>query len=166
MELFRYCPICAARLEAFKDEDRWRSRCPACGWVHYRNPTVGVAVVLIQEGRVLLGERRSGGWCVPCGHVEWDETVQEAARREFKEETGLVVAIAGIVSVESNFHEPRHHTVGVWFRGKRESGRLRPGGDLRAIDFFSLAELPPLRFPTDRLVLGGLARSEFLASSP
>lgn len=154
---FKYCPMCAQSLQPSFKEGRLRFRCPGCGWVHYRNPTVGVAVVLVENERLLLGKRRDGGWCIPCGHVEWDETVEEAARREFLEETGLNVSLDSVLAVHSNFHNPHQHTVGVWYRGVRRGGELRPGGDLLQVDFFPLERLPELKFPTDRRVVAGLA---------
>ncbi|RMF48982.1 MAG: NUDIX hydrolase [Anaerolineae bacterium] len=151
--MFTYCPHCATRLQWWHDGERKRQRCPACGWIHYRNPTVGVAVILLQEGRILLGQRRSGKWCIPCGHVEWDESIEQAALREFEEETGLRVTLRGVFAVHSNFHNPRQHTVGVWYRGERLSGHLRPGGDVQQVAFYPLDAPPPLAFPTDALVL-------------
>ena len=150
---YYYCPYCAQQLTPFSDGERERARCPDCGWVHYRNPTVGVAVVLVEAGNLLLGERRDGGWCIPCGHVEWDESIKEAALREFGEETGLQVDLGEVLAVHSNFHNPAQHTVGVWFEGKQVAGELRPGGDLVRVNFFPLDKLPPLKFPTDQKVV-------------
>ncbi len=156
--MYIYCPYCAAPLEPYFDGERQRQRCPVCGWVHYRNPTVGVAVILLEEGRMLLGERRDGGWCIPCGHVEWEESIEEAAVREFAEETGLQVALRGVFAVHSNFHDPAQHTVGVWYRGQRLGGTLRAGGDLLQVRFFPLDALPPLKFPTDLQVVEALRK--------
>jgi ADP-ribose pyrophosphatase YjhB (NUDIX family) len=150
---FQYCPYCSAQLQPFLDGERLRSHCGVCGWIHYRNPTVGVAVVLLENEQLLLGERRDGGWCIPCGHVEWDESVEEAATREFLEETGLDVSLKGTVAVLSNFHDPDHHTVGIWYLGKRKGGDLRAGGDICQVDFFPLNKIPTLKFPTDRQVV-------------
>ena len=54
---------------------------------------VGVGVLLVRDGRVLLGERRgshgAGTWAPPGGHLEDGETVEACARREVAEETGL-----------------------------------------------------------------------------
>ena len=154
--MYAYCPHCATPLEPYFDGKRQRQRCPACGWIHYRNPTVGVAVILLEKGHLLLGERRSGGWCIPCGHVEWEESIEEAAVREFAEETGLQVTLQSIFAVHSNFHDEKQHTVGVWYRGQRLSGALRPGGDLLQVRFFPLGGLPPLKFPTDIQVTDAL----------
>jgi ADP-ribose pyrophosphatase YjhB (NUDIX family) len=150
---FRFCPQCANQLQPFLDGERLRSHCTVCGWIHYLNPTVGVAVVLFENGRLLLGERQDGGWCIPCGHVEWDESVEEAAIREFIEETGLNVSLESILAVDSNFHDQQHHTVGIWYLGKRVGGSPRAGGDLRRVGFFSLNNIPTLKFPTDRKVV-------------
>ncbi len=58
-----------------------------------RRPLVGVAVVVIQSGRILLGKRKSahgaGTWQLPGGHLECNEAVETCARREVFEETGL-----------------------------------------------------------------------------
>lgn len=160
---YRFCPLCATPLITRPRGERQRPVCPACGFVHYRNPTIGVAVVLLDRDRVLLGRRApgvsyAGQWCIPCGHVEWDEDVRSAACREFEEETGLRVRIDGLAAVHSNFHNPAQHTVGVWFHGRVVGGHLQAGDDLDRVAYFPLVAPPAdLAFPTDRLVLAQLA---------
>ncbi|MDA1079427.1 MAG: NUDIX hydrolase [bacterium] len=54
---------------------------------------IGVGVIVMREGKVLLGKRKgalgSGTWSSPGGHLEWNESVEDCARREVAEETGL-----------------------------------------------------------------------------
>ncbi len=159
---YRFCPRCATPLTRAARGGRLRPACPACGFVVYRNPVVGVAIVMRSAGKVLLGLRAGSyrdQWCIPCGFVEWDEDVRLAAEREFAEETGLQVRAGRVVAVHSNFHNPEQHTVGIWFAGTVRGGTLCPGDDLREVAFFPLDALPePLAFPTDRLVLAQLER--------
>lgn len=163
--LFRFCPNCGSRLTLDLRGGRERPTCEACGFVQYRNPVVGVAVVARDgRGRVLMGRRAAGvaagAWCIPCGYVEWGEDVREAARREFEEETGLRVELGGVVAVHSNFHNPDLLTVGIWFEGRIVDGDLHPvDGEFSELQFVDPAEPPGnLAFPTDALVLEQLAR--------
>jgi 8-oxo-dGTP diphosphatase len=56
-------------------------------------PRVGVGVAVVKNNRILLGRRKSahgaGAWSFPGGHLEFGENVEECARRELVEETGL-----------------------------------------------------------------------------
>jgi 8-oxo-dGTP diphosphatase len=58
-------------------------------------PLVGVGVIIVRDGLVLLGERQgshgAGTWALPGGHLEFGESVEDCARRETEEETGLLL---------------------------------------------------------------------------
>ncbi len=67
-------------------------------------PQVGVGVMILnKEGQALLGLRQAshgaGEWSFPGGHLEFGETIFDCAKREVKEETGLVVKVFELISV-------------------------------------------------------------------
>ncbi len=137
--------------------------CPECGWVHFRDPAVGAAVLVRDErARVLLVERgpgstQPGKWCVPAGYVDYGEEIRDAAARELKEETGLVAEIGAVVQVMSNFHDPAKLSIGVWFLGTVTGGTLQAGDDAIDARWFALDTLPDLAFDTDRVLLSNIS---------
>ncbi|CAA9458214.1 MAG: Nudix hydrolase family protein [uncultured Rubrobacteraceae bacterium] len=114
------------------------------------------------EGRVLLIQRASepfrGSWALPGGFVDVGETVEEAAVREAREETGLDVELLRPVGVYSEpDRDPRGHNVSVAFLA-------RAGGDPSAAsDAAEAAFLDPastaLAFDHDRIISDALAAS-------
>ena len=66
-------------------------------------PVVGVGVVVLRGAEVLLVRRGApphrGRWSIPGGKQERGETVRDAARREIREETGVEIALVGLVDV-------------------------------------------------------------------
>lgn len=158
-----YCPICGGSLIYRQYYDRQRLTCLQCDYILYENPIVGVAAIVINEqGELLLGRRTGGSydglWCIPCGYLEYDEDVYDGTKREFQEETNLIIDIIKVFSVQSNFHDPARHTVGLWFLAEVIGGTLRAGDDLDMVRYFALDKIPPLAFPTDQTVIDLLRR--------
>jgi len=162
---FSFCPKCGKALTLKLVKDHERLVCGHCNYVMYENPVVGVAIILQTEDRkILLGKRAKhsnypGLWCIPCGYVEYNEEVREAAIRECREETGLDVKLGSVFTVLSNFHNPETHTVGIWFCAEIVGGFLLPGDDIDEVGWYSIEQTPPMAFPSDNAVLEMLKNS-------
>ncbi|MDA3793140.1 MAG: NUDIX hydrolase [Elusimicrobia bacterium] len=106
--------------------------------------------VIIREGNdragngIVLVSRKFPplGWALPGGFVEKGELLEDAARREMKEETGLKLReLKQFHSYSDPQRDPRFHTVSVVFTAK-SSGSLRSGSDAVEAKFFNLGDLP------------------------
>jgi 8-oxo-dGTP diphosphatase len=125
--------------------------CPACGATvkSYRNPFLTVDVIIGAGDRVVLIERRNQplGWALPGGFVDYGESLESAAVREAREETGLeLVGLAQFRSYSDPGRDPRQHNVTVVFTA-HGLGELRAGDDAKTARWFPLTALPaPLCF--------------------
>lgn len=80
-------------------------------------------IIELGEGRIVLIERRNPpyGWAIPGGFVDRGESLEEAAIREAKEETGLDVALEEFLyTYSAPTRDPRQHTVTAVFIGSAE----------------------------------------------
>ena len=145
MDEARHCPRCGGLLEA---EGR-AQRCTACRAPHYRDPKVGVGVVVRDEaGRLLLVQRANaparGLWSLPAGFVDAEEDPRAAAARECLEETGLEVEVGAVVEVYPS--QGGAASFFLVFAATLVGGVLQAGDDAADARFFSPDELPPLAF--------------------
>jgi 8-oxo-dGTP diphosphatase len=116
-------------------------------------PFVGVGIVALGPEGVLMIQRgkppRAGSWSLPGGAQHLGETVEDAARREAMEETGLEVEVLGIVDVvDSIRHDDagrvQYHYTLVDVLARAVGGRVQAGGDAMDARWVPLAELPSL----------------------
>ncbi len=134
------------------------------------NPLVGVGAVIVQDRRVLLIRRGQapllGEWSLPGGVLECGETLREAAVREAREETGLVVETVDMLGVyERIIREDarvRYHYVLIDFLCRPVGGELSAGSDAAEVGWFTREQLPALRLAYDAndVVRKGLDRAE------
>ncbi|MGE5139267.1 MAG: NUDIX domain-containing protein [Rudaea sp.] len=162
MNVNNYCTRCGHALEQREVEDQHiRPICPNCGWIVYLNPPIAVGVVAADsEGRIVLvrrGENPGRGlWGLPAGFMEIDETTEETAHRECREETGLEVELQELWGVWSYFHALKGTSgVLVLYRAAITGGRAEAGSDSTEVSFFGPDEIPydELAFETHREAL-------------
>lgn len=128
--------------------------CPLCGGPvrAYCNPVPTVDILIACPGRgIVLVKRRNEplGWALPGGFVDYGESVEAAALREAREETGLVVRLQELAGVWSDpSRDVRLHTISTVFVAVTDAPeRLCGGDDAAEARFFPLAALPaPLVF--------------------
>ncbi len=163
---FEYCPKCRNELGERFEGGRLRPCCPGCGYVQYLNPAPGAGVVLLRGREVCLVQRRfepkMGQWTLPTGFMEWDESIEETARREVREETGLEVELTRLFAVETGILPPDQPVIVVFYLGRERGGDLQAGDDAADAGFYSLDDLPgTIAFAAHRNVLERV-RSELL----
>jgi 8-oxo-dGTP diphosphatase len=151
MTAFQFCPRCAAPLETRPAHGKPRPVCPACGFIHFANPRVAVALFLAEPGRVLLVRRgmppERGRWALPAGFVDAGERPEAAAAREMREETGLEVAVVRLLEV--TFEEASQAIV-LLYRVRLCGGELGAADDVDEARWFGREDLPDLAFESTR----------------
>lgn len=110
----------------------------------------GVRVILAKEGRVILVRHTyRSGWHLPGGGIKRGETVEAAARREVREETGAEMGAARLVGIFHNFDDyASGHN--VLFLCEDFEMVDSPDHEIAEARFFGLDELPADMFPGHR----------------
>ncbi|MBN1381716.1 MAG: NUDIX hydrolase [Deltaproteobacteria bacterium] len=126
--------------------------CPHCGKniVRYRNPfpTVDIIIEWEDHGIVLIKRKNPPyGWAIPGGFVDYGESLEDAAVREAKEETGLDVTLKKQMHTYSKpDRDPRHHTISAVYTATAK-GKPVADDDAADIGVFTKDNLPkPLAF--------------------
>jgi 8-oxo-dGTP diphosphatase len=120
-------------------------------------PFIGVGAVIVDDRRVALVKRGHapllGEWSIPGGVLEVGEMLREAAVREAREETGLVVEPGEILGVFDRVVREegrvRFHYVLIDFLCRRVSGELRAGSDAEQVRWFTPDEICSLKLAED-----------------
>ena len=125
---------------------------------HYKNPTPTVDAIIQKNSQILLIERKKepfkGYMVLPGGFVNEGERVEDAAKREVKEETSLDIVLLEILGVYSEpRRDPRGHVMSTVFIGKisKRSSKVDAiaQDDAAAIEWLDLKEVVDTKFGFD-----------------
>jgi ADP-ribose pyrophosphatase YjhB (NUDIX family) len=155
----KYCPICGSTLAEAQlpTEDRPRLVCSSCGHVYYFNPKVVSGTLPVQDGEVWLLRRgiepRRGYWTHPAGFQEWDESTEQAAIRETREEIGCDVSLERLLGVYSRAGGPVVNVVYL--------ARLRPGANppCETVEAIEVRAFAPDAVPWEELAFQSTAQA-------
>ncbi|MGA0934176.1 MAG: NUDIX hydrolase [Pseudohongiellaceae bacterium] len=141
----KFCPTCASKV-SFRipeGDDRERFICDDCGEIHYQNPRIVVCSVPCFEDKVLLCKRaiepRYGKWTLPGGFMENDETTQQAALRETREEACARIELHGLYSY---YNLPHINQVHLFYRASLLDLDFGAGPESLEVDLFRKDDIP------------------------
>lgn len=150
---FKYCPKCGS--PNFKENNDKSKRCSDCSFNYYFNSSAAVVAVIENNKREILVARRANDPAkdtldLPGGFIDMYETAEEAACREIKEETRLIVqSIEYLFSIPNIYlySDFKVHTVDMFFKCKVDDfSELKAQDDVSELFFIPFTELNPSDF--------------------
>lgn len=125
-----FCSHCGApvSLKVPAGDNLPRHVCEQCGTIHYQNPKVVVGALVEWEDSILMCRRaiepRYGYWTLPAGFMENNETTEDAAQRETREEAGARIALGPMFTYVDLPHISQIHII---YRAQLLSLDFQPG---------------------------------------
>ncbi len=145
LDLYIFCPHCTHKLALITIDNERVKKCSKCGFVFWHKPKPSVSILVHKGGKVLMLQRAKDPfknyWCLPGGYVRYEETAEQAIKREAKEEIGLDVIIEGIVGIYKIDDDPRGNCIDTIFSG-RALGEINISGEDKKWRYFSPQNLP------------------------
>lgn len=107
--------------------------------------------IIVKDKKILLVKRKNnpfkGMWALPGGFVNYGERVEDAVKREAKEETNLDVEDTKLIGVYSApDRDPRGHTVTIAYSCETSNSQAKAADDAEEVKWWDLGELPEIAF--------------------
>jgi len=139
------------------DDHLERLVCDSCGYIAYENPKIVVGSVVTYDNNILLCKRairpRKGYWTLPAGYLELNETPQDGAMREAREEACASIRIRDLLAVYSI---PRISQVQLMYRAELLDPDIAIGPESEDVALVEWDHIPwdDLAFPSVHWALG------------
>jgi len=159
MKTKSFCSICGKQLEVDVLDGKKRQVCGNCREVVYENPLPVATVILANKNREILLVKRAREpfkdmWCFPIGFAETGESIEDAALRELREETGVYGKITQLIDVSSQKNLFYGDLLVVTFEAEKTGGEEAPGDDASECRYFPVKSLPRLAFDSQEMAIG------------
>ncbi len=120
----------------------------------FKKPTIATDVVVEKNGKILLIKRTfwpyDNYYSLPGGMVEYGEKVEDAAKRELYEETGLKAKELKLLGVFSDpKRDPRWHAITIAFAVTKFSGKIRPSIESKEVIWMDIKKVKKLKLAFD-----------------
>jgi len=124
---------------------------------------VGIGAIIVRDGKVLMLKRKGshgeGMWSFPGGHLEFNESIEECARRETLEEVGIKIKNLEFGPYTNDiFDKEGKHYITLFILSSYDSGNptIKEPDKTEEIGWFSFENLPtPLFVPIENLLKSG-----------
>jgi 8-oxo-dGTP diphosphatase len=127
--------------------------CPHCG--RYKNRRIAVDALIIKINKILLIKRRvepfKDFWALPGGGIDFDQTAEEALRKEIIEETGLTMISAKFLDIYTEPKRDPKQVITLSYYVEAD-GEPKAGDDAEEYKWFDLDDLPDLGFDHKKII--------------
>lgn len=141
-----FCPTCKNTLERSMVDSENHLMCGNCGFIFWNNPKPVVSIILEDHGKILMLQRANeplkNFWCLPGGFIKYEETAEEAVRREVKEEANIDIKIQRIAGVYRIDNDPRGIHIDIIYYGTIMNNGIKLSEEDKKYDFFDPDKLP------------------------
>ena len=158
MSYLEYCSNCGNKNERGHIDGNTRFHCVKCKAIHYENPKPTATLICPKGDSILLGRRAfdpgKGEWGLPGGFMELNETLEEAAQRELKEETNLDGKVTKILGTCSHYGSVFGDILLIGLVVQiNDWSIMKEGDDIYDLQFFDLDNSPDLAFDCHRKIV-------------
>ena len=143
--MINFCPTCGEKTnyQHHPPDTIKRATCSSCHQIHYENPRIITGILPIYNNQIILCKRaiepQKGKWTIPAGFMEQNETVEEGALREAKEEANIDATIDYLLNIESI---KKVNQVYIIFKATVTKNTFKPMEETEAIKCVDIKNIP------------------------